>query len=156
MRLFLLAMTLAVCVVNADDKINGKKGNGKKGTNQAVLATDATLVAELRKAYEVLDKADPIYHGHRAKARHEINQAIGQLQQEMHKKGLKEHPHKDNTKLPTALSHAQVKESIREVEVILQQLKSLPPTTHRSRAQGHLVTAVQEMNKGLTTVKPKK
>jgi hypothetical protein len=159
-----VALTLALAVVTcctadgaAPPKV-GKKG-GKKAAGVTAAATDLSLVSELRQAFRVLDRAEPIYHGHRARAREEINHAIGQLQKEMHKHGLKEHHHGDKVKEPVNVSNAQVAESAREVKDVLAKLTGLPTTPHRAKAAAHLGTAVTELDRALAWVKnnpPKK
>lgn len=146
MRSLLLTLALATAVTAAAPaRLNKKKTPDR--------ATDATIVAELHKAYRVLDRAEPIYHGHRARAKEEINHAIGQLQKEMHKHGLKMHHHEDGVKETKAVSDAQVRESARELVVVLKQLRSLPASAHRTKAAAHLATAVAEMDKGLLAAK---
>ena len=116
---------------------------------------DNVLVAELRQAYRILDSARPIYHGHRGKARQEINAAIGQLEKEMHKRGLKAHPLKGGIKEPKSLSNAMVKETARELGIIVQQISAMPSTKFRAKAVQHLGTAIKELELALLSVKPK-
>jgi len=160
MRSVALTLALAVVLGGAAEGAAPPKV-GKKGVKKAAgaSATDMALVSELRQAFRVLDKADPIYHGHRAKARAEINHAIGQLQKEMHRHGLKEHHHDDKVKEPVNVSNAQVAESARDVKATLAKLTGLPASTHRAKAAAHLTAAVAELDKALVAVKnnpPKK
>src|SRR5262249_26008456 len=85
----LLALRLVVAV---NDGAGARQAKRAKGTGKnAKPKQDNVLVAELRHAHKVLKAADPIYHGHRAQALHEINHAIGSLEKEMKRRGLKAH-----------------------------------------------------------------
>lgn len=65
---------------------------GKKGTQKAAhKAEHAAIIAELHQAKHLLDIALHDYHGHRAKADHEVHKAIHLLQHGHHHKG--EHKH---------------------------------------------------------------
>jgi hypothetical protein len=126
------------------------KGTGKK----AKLKQDNVLVGELRHAHKVLKAADPIYHGHRAQALHEINHAIGALEKEMKKRGLKAHD-RHGANVPKNVSDALVAETIADLGTILGQLNSLPATPHRTKAAGHLDTAVKQLGEALESARNK-
>jgi hypothetical protein len=151
----LLALGLFVTVSNAQKVGSGKKGSAaaSKANARALKARqDNILVAELQHAHKILKSADPIYHGHRGKALHEINHAIGALEKEMHKRGLKDHT-KHNANVPMDISNALVAETIGEVGTILKQLQSMPATAHRTKAVRHLDTAVKQLGEALQSVK---
>lgn len=153
MSRFLLAASILAFALPAAAADKGKKGKGK--VPEAIKKQDNVLVAELQQAYRVLDKADPIYNGHRGKALHEINAAIGNLQKEMHKHGMKQHHIKDGINLPDKVSHALVYETGLEVGTVLKQLSGLPSSPLRAKAVGHLGTAIKELELALAHVKYK-
>ena len=103
-----IAIFLLASIGDAADKGKARGKTKGKTAKAAVKKQDNILVAELQQAYRVLDKADPIYNGHRGKALREINAAIGNLQKEMNKHGLKQHYIKEGVKLTDKVSHALV------------------------------------------------
>ncbi|MBY0229343.1 MAG: hypothetical protein K2W96_08705 [Gemmataceae bacterium] len=128
---------------------------GKKKPPAAVVKQDNVLVAELRHAFRVLDLADPIYSGHRAKARAEINRAIAELEKEMKKRGLKAHHKKDAIDLPDRFSDALLRETARELATVMKQIAGLPSTPHRAAAAKHVAKAVGELESALAAPRPK-
>jgi hypothetical protein len=49
------------------------------------MKQDAQIAGELRSAYSLLRKADPIYHGHRAAGINELKKALDEMDREMKK-----------------------------------------------------------------------
>jgi len=145
----LCALALLAGAALAGDEVTAAQKGNKKVANVVKKAQDNVLVAELQVAYKVLDKANPVYKGHRAKALHDIKAAIGALEKEMHARGLKPHHHKHGKDEIKEVSHAQVVESAREVGQVLKQLNGLPTTKHRKKAAGHLVKAVKQLDLAL-------
>jgi len=112
------------------------------------LAADHAIAHRLRHAFNVLDKADPIYAGHRANAKHEINSAIGALEKELHQHGLKGHHHK-HPDIPRWVSDLEVKAVHTMLVSTLKDMSSLPPTAWRGSAGGHVKKAIAEINTAL-------
>jgi hypothetical protein len=144
--LTLSALAALMLFVSAVDAAKPDKGKKKK------KKADNVLVAELQHAHKVLKAADPIYKGHRAKALHQINLAIGDLQKEMHKRGLKAHTGRVGD-VPVSVSNADVVEAVKEVATVQKQLAALATTPLRTAASNHLITAVKEMETALAVVK---
>jgi hypothetical protein len=146
-RILSLVALVAVCSSSpAADK--GKK----KKTPAAAVVQDNVLVADLHAAFATIDKADPIYHGHRGHAKHQINEAIAQLQKEMQKHGLKAH-HRPSEKETRADSDALMALGQKAVATTLTALNSLPDSKHRSAAKVHLAKAIEEVKLGLAKSK---
>jgi hypothetical protein len=144
-----LAALVAVCAPSlAADK--GKKGKNK--TPAVAVVQDNVLVADLHAAFAIIDKADPIYHGHRGHAKHQINEAIGHLQKEMQKHGLKAH-HRPSEKETRADSDALMALGQKAVTATLVALNNLPDSKHRSAAKLHLAKAIEEVKLGLVKSK---
>jgi hypothetical protein len=149
-RIFSLVALVAICLPSlAADK--GKKGKNKPA-NAAAVVQDNVLVADLQAAFAVIDRAEPIYHGHRGKAKHQINEAIELLQKEMHKHGLKAH-HKPSEKETRAESDALIGQGMKAVTTTLTQLNGLPDSKHRSAAKVHLAKAIEELKASLVVSK---
>src|SRR5213079_2215006 len=91
-----LALGCALVVADArgadkgGKKVKGKKAKGKKKGNTKRKIHDAELIGELNLIHATMKKADPIYKGHRGKAMHLVNKAVGHLSKEMHARGLKD------------------------------------------------------------------
>jgi hypothetical protein len=114
-------------------------------------AEDVHLVRELQHAHRVLSAADPVYNGHRARALSEINHAIGNLEKEMHARGLKDHA-KHTRDVPKSVSHAMVATTGDALVTVLSQLTSMQRTTNRTRAAGHVKRAISEVHQALAHV----
>jgi hypothetical protein len=155
-RLSVYVLSLAAVIAAASSSEAADKG--KKGKNKADKAAaavqDNVLVADLRAAYAVIDRADPIYQGHRAKARHEINHAIEQLEKEMKLRGLKAH-HRPSEKETRAESDALIAQGMKAVATTQSQLGNLPTSKRRATAQAHLAKAVEELKSCLAVSKEK-
>ncbi len=149
MRAFILLSAVVFLAAPADARPD-KKGKGDR------IKQDNVLVAELQFTFKVIDNADPIYHGHRRLAREEINAAIGELQKEMKKRGLKQHHLDDGVTLPRSVSHARMLEAADEIRSIQKQIAALPTTAHRTAASKHLVKALKEIDAAIDSVKKKK
>jgi hypothetical protein len=155
-RLTVCVLSLAAVIAAASPSEAADKGKkGKNKTDKTVKAVqDNVLVADLRAAYAVIDRADPIYDGHRAKARHEINHAIEQLEKEMKARGLKAH-HRPSEKDGQAESDALITMGMKAVATIQTQLGNLPTSKHRAAAQAHLTKAVAELKSCLAVSQEK-
>jgi hypothetical protein len=131
----------------------GGKGAGAKGhkNDAKKKMDDAAVVHELRHAHQVLTAADPIYNGHRGKAMHEVNAAIGELQREMHARGLKDHAH-HNHNVPKNISHAMMATTADALGAVLGHLNGMAKTSHRAKAAGHVKRAISEIHLALTHV----
>ena len=149
---------LAVCVlslaaVTAAASPTGAADKGKKGKNKADKAVqDNVLVADLRAAFAVIDRAEPIYHGHRGKAKHQINEAIEHLEKEMHARGLKAH-HRPSEKETRAESDALITLGLEAVAAVQGHLNNLPDSKHRATAKTHLAKAAEELKTCLVVSK---
>jgi hypothetical protein len=109
---------------------------------------DSHLIHELRHAYRVLDAANPVYHGHRARALSEINHAIGHLDREMHARGRTMHHH-EHPPIPPIVSRADVRASAHQVQRVLLELSGMQKTRHRTSASHHLTSAVHQLGQAL-------
>src|SRR4051812_12783877 len=105
MRLVRILSLVALVAVCAPALAADKAKKGKNKTPAVAVVQDNVLVADLQAAFAIIDKAEPIYHGHRGHAKHQINEAIGQLQKEMQKHGQKAH-HRPSEKETRAESDA--------------------------------------------------
>jgi len=149
-----LALVLGLALVTNADARPGK--GSKKAARKIKQAQDNVRVAELQVVYRLVEKADPIYKGHRAKGMHQIKAAIGQLQKEMHRRGLKPHHHKHGVNEPKTVSDAEMAEGVKQLTSVLSQLKGLQGTTHRTKAATHVATAIKQLKTGLAVAKQKK
>ncbi len=132
------------------------RGNASNHINTAIkelnhalaLATDLAIVHQLQFAFKVLDKADPIYAGHKGNAMKEINAAIGDLEKELNKRGLKGHSH---AQLPMPIYFSDLKVQYVHTNLVANRknLSGLPSTGWRTSSSGHLKTAIDELNKAL-------
>ena len=156
-RLFVAGVLVLACAfvvgdtasVNAADK-GGKKG--KKGKKKAKkIIQDAELIGELDLIHATMKKADPIYKGHRAKAMHLINKAVGSLEKEMHARGLKDKTkHKvDESKIESDFDMAAAGKSL---GTVLENLNKLKTTKHRTRAANDIKAAIKEVDLALAVV----
>jgi len=138
----------------------------QKNQNPVIVATHQ-VIGELKAAHKYLEAANHDYQGHRAKASHEITQAIHQLEKHHHahhKTPLnvtvahphpKHHHHLKGITEPQALSDAQVRIAGNIVAGALQQLSSLPQDKHTIQAEKDLQAAQVQIATALR-VSPKK
>ena len=116
------------------------------------LAQDHAVVHHLQHIHRVLDKAEPIYGGHRGNAMHQVNRAIGDLESELKQRGLKGHHHKHHH-MPARVSDLEVKAALGELQGTLKGISSLQPTGWRSSSAGHMKNAISELHKALAVSK---
>jgi hypothetical protein len=137
----------------------------KKAAKKAAAATPGhthEIIAELRSAHRYLEEANHDYKGHRAKASHEIMQAIHQLQKHHHhhhKTALQtaavpyphpqHHHHVKGIKEPQALSDAQVKAAGDIVRRVQSQVSGLPNNRHSVLAVKHVNDAAVQIQDSL-------
>jgi hypothetical protein len=88
--LFLVLVGLAVTSTDIATAQTGKKA----GQKAAHKAEHAAIIAELHHAKRLLDIALHDYHGHRARADHEVHKAIHLLEHGHHHKGEYKHSFK--------------------------------------------------------------
>jgi hypothetical protein len=151
-----LVLVAGLILVAAPEAGAADKGKAKKNAKQVKQAQDNVLVHELRQVYRVVEKADPIYKGHRVKAMHEIKAAIGQLEKEMHRRGLKPHQHKHGINEPKSVSDAEIALGMKQLSGVLSQLNGLPATNHRTKAANHIGTAIKQLKRALAVAKQTK
>lgn len=151
-----VTLILGLAGGEAEGKVNLRAAPvvGKKGKKGKAI-TDTTLVRELRVVHHTLRRADPIYNGHRGKAMHEVNHAIGQLEKEMHKHGLKAHDQHIVNEGKTK-SDVDLAKAAGELATILKQINGMASTNHRSKAAVHVAEAIKEIELGLAHVKKQK
>lgn len=132
------------------------RGNASNHINTAIqelnhalaLATDLAIVHQLQFAFELLNKADPIYAGHKANAMKEINAAIGDLEKELNQRGLKGHNH---AQPPMSIYFSNLEVQYVHSNLVAQRktLSTLPRSGWRTSSSGHLKTAIDELDKAL-------
>lgn len=105
---------------------------------------DKTLIQELRHAHAVLTAANPIYAGHRGRALKHINDAIDQLQKEIHARGQE-----DKTAhvrdVPQNVSNALLVQTAHALETVQQQLANPKGTPPRKQAASLVAKAHSEI-----------
>jgi hypothetical protein len=179
--LTVLAAWLAPEVRGQDKKANktanGDKANAK-GKNGKGHGKFEPVVRELREALVLLRQAQPIYHGHRAQAIHEIDRAIHELHHAHAGKGSKAAKGKDKTaaakggdkaatakaaavvktkdnhKLPVGweVSNGHLVKAGQMTQQALGVLTNIAGNGHATHIAKHLQHAVQEINTGLAYV----
>jgi hypothetical protein len=106
----------------------------------------AAQLKELRQVKVLLQHADRDYKGHRAAAVKEITAAMHDLHP-----GHKAHKGKGSKGggEPQVLSDAQLRESIKALNVVLAQLNAAPDTP-AAKAAGHVTNAIKELEVALS------
>ena len=139
-------------------KINNK--SARTGTNTSSLFS--TQVAELNTTIKLLQAADHDYQGHRAQAVHDIHQAIHALHptannnkssakgkqvtgKNVTAKGKNLAKGQGENKEPQAVSDAQLKQAILQLNTVQGQLKAGPPSALNS-----VQAAVKQLQIALT------
>jgi hypothetical protein len=134
-------------------KINNK--SARTGTNTSSLFS--TQVAELNTTIKLLQAADHDYQGHRAQAVHDIHQAIHALHptannnkssakgKQVTAKGKNLAKGQGANKEPQAVSDAQLKQAIVQLNTVQGQLKAGPPSALNS-----VQAAVKQLQIALT------
>ena len=147
-----LALIVGLTLVATVDA--GQSGTGARKTGKKIKQVqDNVLVAQLQIAYRVVEKADPIYKGHRVKAMKQIKEAIGQLQKEMKRRGLKPVRQKHGIDEPKSVSDADLNEGIKVLKSVQSQLKGLQGTVHRNKAANHIANAIKQLKTALAVTK---
>lgn len=156
---------LAISGLVIGDDLAAAGGKGK--VQDPVKAAAHIIAGELKAAHKYLAEANHDYQGHRAKAQHEITQAIHQLEKHHHKHHKTSfnatsnyphphhHHHTANHKEPQALSDSQVKVAGIIVDGALRQLSQLPQDAHTVQAEKDLRAAEHQIHLALK-VSPKK
>jgi hypothetical protein len=140
---------------------------GKSKAQDPVKAAAHMIAGELKTAHKYLAEANHDYQGHRAKAQHEITQAIHQLEKHHHKHHKNAfnptlnypHPHHHHHvakhKEPQAISDAQLQVAGMIVETAFRQLAHLPQDAHTVQAEKDLRAAEHQIALALK-VSPKR
>ena len=113
----------------------------------------APVIAELRTAKHELDRANHDYHGHRAKADHEIAKAIHLLEHGQHlhhpKSGGTKGKAKQHHNEAQPMSDLQLRQAEKLVKVALGQLSTVKNDLRAQQASVVLVDAVREIELAL-------
>jgi hypothetical protein len=135
----------------------------KKSTTQAPTGSVThEIIAELKSAHKYLEMANHDYKGHRAKASHDIMQAIHELEKHHHhhhKHALKtaavpyphpqHHHHLNGHTEPQAQSDAQVKIAGEILKRVHSQVSGLPHNNHSAKAVKHVHEASVQVHEAL-------
>ena len=161
-RLMLPFAIVAIILVTTTPADAAKINNKSKGNGTNTSSLFSTQVAELNTTIKLLQAADHDYQGHRAQAVHDIHQAIHALHptaknnnsstksgqvtgKKSSVKGKNLAKGKGANKEPQAVSDAQLKQAISQLNTVRGQLKAAPPAALNS-----IQAAVKQLQVALT------
>jgi hypothetical protein len=161
-RLMLPFAIVAIILVTTTPADAAKINNKSKGNGTNTSSLFSTQVAELNTTIKLLQAADHDYQGHRAQAVHDIHQAIHALHptaknnksstksgqvtgKKSSVKGKNLAKGKGANKEPQAVSDAQLKQAISQLNIVRGQLKAAPPAALNS-----IQAAVKQLQVALT------
>ncbi len=161
-RLMLPFAIVAIILVTTTPADAAKINNKSKGNGTNTSSLFSTQVAELNTTIKLLQAADHDYQGHRAQAVHDIHQAIHALHptaknnnsstksgqvtgKKSSVKGKNLAKGKGANKEPQAVSDAQLKQAISQLNTVRGQLKAAPPSALNS-----IQAAVKQLQVALT------
>ncbi len=138
------ALTLAVSAVLAGDAGAMQKGGQKKKKNNNLV--NAQLVQELVRARTLVHNADHDYNGYRAKAAHQIRQAIHAL--EPKHKHPKLPPVSGSNNQPQSVSDKHLQQAMQILQTVHTQMSGAT-AKHHVTAQTHVTNAYQDLQTAL-------
>ena len=169
--LWILASVLLAGVATFATSASEGGKDEKKAKKKIVNLLTHEIIGELRAAHKYLEMANHDYKGHRAKASHEISDAIKALEEHHHahhKTKLNvtvphphplHHHHLKAIKEPQALSDMQVKIAGDIARTVQAHITALPNNKHTTAAARHVTDAIVEVQIALVVspiVTPKK
>jgi hypothetical protein len=124
---------------------------GSTGNAEPKIApAHAPILQGLHQTHALLHMANHDYDGFRAKAMHQVTKAIHTLHPPHPRTPKTPHaPPPPRPNEPQAVSDAQLKQAIQQLNVILNQLGSLPGDAHAATAMGHVRSAIADLNVAL-------
>jgi hypothetical protein len=117
-----------------------------------VPATHVPIVQELHQTKMLLNAADHDYDGFRAKAAHQVTRAIHALVPPHPRTTPKTTPPVapgQRVREPQAVSDKQLQQAIQQLQVVLNQLGSLPGDARAGAATVHVRSAIQDLQTAL-------
>jgi hypothetical protein len=117
-----------------------------------IPAAHVPILQGLHQTRTLLHMANHDYDGYRAKAVHQVTKAIHTLDPPHPRTTAPKKPAAPplpRPNEPQAVSDAQLKQAIGQLNVILNQLGSLPGDAHAATAMAHVRSAVADLNVAL-------
>ena len=116
-----------------------------------IPAAHVPILQGLHQTRTLLHMANHDYDGFRAKAVHQVTKAIHALDPPHSRTTPKKPaaPPMPRPNEPQAVSDAQLKQAIGQLNVILNQLGSLPGDAHAATAMTHVRSAIADLNVAL-------
>lgn len=145
MRTHLLRLPFCLAVASLLAALGSANAQGKKANNTA--SPYASILSELQQTRVLLNQADRDYDGFRAKAVHEVGQAMHALHPK-HKHKLPPAP-KLTGQENQAVSDMQLAQASKQIQAVLSQLTSGTANPNATKAVTHLQNAVGHLNTAL-------